>query len=322
MPNDSADTAMPNATPGDQLDLFGSAPADATEAPTSALLRADLIGNVDAPEPVPADKRLTGEKHIQTTLMWLHRFSWLTSRMLAALTFSTASQSWPLARRLLKKMLADKLILVRPLPQGGDAYLLSAKGARLLNETTGVNASSGQNLAIANAQHRACGNWYLISQLQAGLEVFTEHEIASGRAPFQTVNGKQFDAAVVHALEDNGTRLVSVCEIEHASKNRQRRQAICDSATRHLGRNTLTRLGTDATGADLYLARLVIVATGVDSLRSMVATFLEAHRLLIASEACLASVDVAVLPVSPSLVAGEITTGNLWWDVVRPYSLA
>jgi hypothetical protein len=311
-----------------QLDLFGSTPCvdcestpcvDTPDTP-SALLRADLVGTLDAPEPVPTDKRLTGERQTQALLLWIHRFGWLTSRMVAALVFPTASQSWPLARRLLKRLLADKLILVRALPQGGDVYLLSVKGARLLHETTGARATSGQSLATGNALHRACGNWYLIRQVQAGLDIFTEHEIASGCAPFQTLNGKQFDGLVVHPPEDNGTRLVCAAEVENAWKNRQRRQATVDTATRHLGRDTLTRLGVDADGLDLYLARLAVVATTVDALRSMAATFQESHRLQIASESCLACVDVAVLPISPSLVAGDITTGNLWWDVVQPHS--
>lgn len=279
-------------------------------------LRAELVGNIDAPEPVQEDKRLTGERNTFDVLNWLHRFGWLSSRMLAALVWPTASQSWPLARRMLKKMLADKLVLVRALPQGGDIYLISVKGARLLQEQTGAKAQSGQSLVTGNTLHRACGNWYLIGQVQAGLGIWTEHEIASGRAPVQTLNGKQFDALVVH---DGG--LLTACEVENSWKNRSRRQSVADIATRHLGRETMTRVGVDADGVELYLARLAVVSTSVDALRSMAATFQEAHRLLIASELCLACVDVAVLPVSPSLVPGELATGNLWWNVIHPHTL-
>ena len=279
---------------------------------SQAHLRAELVGDLDTPEPVPEDKRLTGQRNISEVLTWLHRFGWLSSRMLAALVWPSASQSWPLARRMLKTLLADKLVLVRALPQGGDVYLLSVKGARLVQETTGAKAQSGQSLALGNVIHRACGTWYLIGQVQAGLGIWTEHEIASGRAPLQTLNGKQFDGLVRH---DGG--LLTAVEIENSWKNRSRRQAVADIATRHLGREAMTRLGVDADGVELYLARLAIVATGVDALRSMAATFQEAHRLLIASELCLASVDVAVLPVSSSLVPGEFATGNLWWDVMQ-----
>lgn len=316
--NNTATAALPESGTA-QLDLFGSTLNGDTSYSDS--LRVDLVGNVDAPEPVPQDKRLTGVRHTQSLLLWLHRFGWLTSRMVAALIFTQASQSLPLARRLLKKCLADKLVLVRPLPLGGDVYLLSAKGARLLQESTGVTATSGQGLTLNNAIHRACGNWYLISQVQSGLDIFTEHEIASGRAPFQTLNGKQFDGLVLYPPEDNGTRMVTALEVENTWKNRNRRQAAVDTATRHLGHGKMTRVGTDAQRCELYLNRMSIVSTNVDALRSMTASFMEAHRLQIASEMCLACVDVCVCPVSPSLVPGEMVQGNLWWDVVQPHCL-
>jgi hypothetical protein len=301
---------MTHDTPGAQFDLFSSTP-DVDNA-AAAQLRADLVGNTDAPEPVPADKRLTGERQTQALLVWLHRFGWLTSRMVAALVFPSASQSWPLARRLLKKMLADKLVLVRALPQGGDVYLLSVKGARLLKDATGANAQSGQALPTGDAIHRACGNWFLIAQVQAGLGIWTEHEIAAGRAPVQTLNGKQADGLVLH---DDGQ--VTWLEIENAWKNRARRETVVSLATRHLGKDQLTEVGPG-----LHLARLAVVATGVDALRSMAGSFQEAHRLLIASELTLACVDVAVLPISPSLVPGERADGNLWWDVMQPHIMA
>ena len=283
-------------------------------------LAAELAGSALADDPVPLDKRLTGERQAAEVLSWLHRFGWLTSRMIAALVWPTASQSWPLARRLLKKLLDDKLVLVRALPQGGDLYLLSVKGARLLTDTTGIAAKSGQSLPTGDAIHRACGTWYLIAQVQAGLDIWTEHEIASGRAPLQTLNGKQADGLVLH---EGGQ--VTWLEVENAWKNRARRQAVVDLATRHLGRDRLSQVASDAQDELLYLARLVVVSTGIDALRSMASSFQEAHRLRIASESCLAQVDVSILPVSPSLVPGERTDGNLWWDVMhagdaRPHS--
>ena len=250
-------------------------------------------------------------------LRWLRRFGWLTSPMLAALVWPSASQSWPMARRTLKKLLADKLVLVRALPQGGDVYLLSVKGARLLQDATGVQAKSGQSLAIGNAVHRACGNWHLIAQVQAGLGIWTEHEIATGVAPIHALNGKVFDALVLH---DGG--LITAVEIENAWKNRSRRQAVVAVATRHLGLDRMTQIGIDSQGQELHLARLAVVCTSEDALRSMASSFQEAHRMLTASEMCLAAVDVYVLPVTPSLVPGESVAGNLWWDVIQPHTLS
>lgn len=296
--------------------LYGSPPSGDPQQPLSSPLQAELIGALEPLEPAQEDNRLTGERLTFEVLTWLHRFGWLTSRMLAALVWPTASQSWPMARRKLKKLLADKLVLVRALPQGGDVYLLSVKGARLLQEATGAPAKSGQTLPTGNTIHRACGNWYLIAQVQAGLGVWTEHEIASGVAPVHTVNGKLFDGLVVH---DGG--LMTACEVENAWKNRSRRHAVVDVARRHLGKDGMTRIGVDAQGQELYLARLAVVAASTDALRSMAASFQEAYRLQLASEMCLACVDVAIQPVSPSLVPGEVALGNLWWDVMQPHSL-
>src|SRR5665213_1212915 len=139
------------------------------------------------------------------------------------------------------------------------------------------------DFAASNSIHRACGNWFLIGQVQARLAIWTEHEIATGRVPVQTVNGKQFDGLVVH---DGG--LLTAVEVENSWKNRARREAVTNIATRHLGRDQLTRVGVDAQGCELYLARLAVVATNMDALRSMAASFQEAHRLLIASEMALA----------------------------------
>ena len=277
----------------------------------------EMQGNLDTLEPTQEDKRLTGERNVLDALLWVSRFGWLTSRMLAALMWPTASQSWPLARRMLKKLLADKLILVRALPQGGDLYLLSVKGARLLQDAIGAKAKSGQSLATGNALHRACGNWHLIAQVQKGLDIWTEHEIASGHAPVHALNGKVFDGLVVH--EDG---LITACEIENSWKNRSRRQSVVDVATRHLGKDNLTRIGVDGKGQELYLARMAIVSVTVDAMRCMAGSFQEAYRLLKATEMCLASVDVSVLPVSPSLVPGESATGNMWWDIIQPHALS
>ena len=308
MPIDDTFPTVPLTTLTQADSQSGSPSNDGGESPL-ADIAAHLLGDANTAELLPPDNRITGDTQTLKLLTWLHRANWLTSRMVAALVFPTASQSWPLARRLLKKLLADKLVLVRALPQGGDAYLLSAKGARLLNETTGLPAKSGQGVPTGDAMHRGCGMWYLIAQVQAGLEVFTEREIAAGLAPFQTINGKLVDGAVLH---DGG--LLTVVEVENTFKNRERRQAICSLAARHLGREKMTEVAPG-----LYLARLAVVCTNVDALRSIAGTFQEAHRMQTAPEGALAAVDVAVLPISPSLVPGELVCGNLWWDVMQPH---
>ena len=139
-----------------------------------------------------------------------------------------------------------------------------------------------------------------IAQVPAGLGIYTEHETASGRAPVQTVNGKVRDGLVVH---DGGQ--VRWLGIENSWKNRTRRQAIVDLATRHLGRDKLTQVGGDGTGDILYLTHVVVVATGRDALRSMAGTFAKAHRLLIASEAAWAMLTSSSCRFPPVLYRGK-----------------
>ena len=112
-------------------------PSQNTDALENLAAQLATDGSEPPPDTPPEDKRLTGDRNELSALMWVYRFGWLSSRMLAALVWPTASQSWALARRMLKRLLADKLLLVRALPQGGDIYLLSVKGARLLQETAG-----------------------------------------------------------------------------------------------------------------------------------------------------------------------------------------
>lgn len=168
--------------------------------------------------PVTLDKRLVGERNRTDVLTWLARFGWLTGRMVAALVWADAAQGQAMARRTLKALADDKLIITRPLPKGGAAYLLSAKGAKLLHEQTGMAAESGNALALGNPVHRACSNWYLIRALQRGLTIVTEHEIATERGPCRVLKGKQADGLVI---ADDGAAIWMECE--HSAKSRPER---------------------------------------------------------------------------------------------------
>lgn len=153
--------------------------------------------SIDAAAALPLDKRLVGERNRTAVLSWVTRFGWLTSRMVAALVWADAAQSLTMARRTLKGLCDEKLLVARSLSKGGAAYVMSARGARLLQESAGIDAKSGHALAIGNPLHRACSNWYLIQALQRGLSVVTEHEIASGRGPCRVLHGKVADGLVI-----------------------------------------------------------------------------------------------------------------------------
>lgn len=254
------------------------------------------------------DKRLIGERNRTEVLRWLARFGWLTGRMLAALVWPDAAQSQAMARRTLKALADEKLIITRPLPKGGTAYLLSARGARLLSEQTGTEAESGNSLALGNPVHRACSNWFLIRAVQRGLDIVTEHEIASERGPCRVLKGKQADGLVVG---DDGATVWLECE--NSAKSRPERHKTVMLVQECLGGDRQVEVGPG-----LWLARLAVVATNEQALRWMSASFLDAHRSGQLRDSQVADVDVCLLPVSESLVPGDPVEGNMWWDVLVP----
>lgn len=253
------------------------------------------------------DKRIVQERNRTSILHWLARFGWLTSRMLVALVWPTSAQGMAMCRRTLKQLVDEKYVISRPLSNGGAAYLLAAKGARLLSEQLGIQASSGNGFAIGNPVHRACTVWYQIDAIQRGLEVVTEHEVSSEQGPVRVLRGKTSDGLVI---ADMGAIWM---ECENTYKNRDRRDAIVSLCRTSLGGAKMTELAPD-----LYLERLAILATTPDALRSIAASFRDAHRRGELREEQLALVDVTLLPVSPSLVPGDRLDGNLWWDIVLP----
>lgn len=254
------------------------------------------------------DKRMVGERNRSDVLRWLARFGWLTARMVAALVWPEAAQAQAMARRTLKTLCDEKLIITRPLPKGGAAYLLSAKGARLLAEQTGMAAESGNALTLGNPLHRACSNWYLIRAVQQRLAVVTEHEIVSERGPCRVVKGKQADGLVI---ADDGACIWLECE--NAAKSRPERHKTVALVQECLGREQREEIAPG-----LFLDRLAVVAANEQALRWMAASFLDAHRGGILSDGQVADVDACLLPVSESLVPGDTVHGNMYWDVLVP----
>jgi hypothetical protein len=256
----------------------------------------------------PLDKRIVGEQQRVSTFRYLHRFGWLSSRMVAALVFDHAAQAWPLARRCLKSMLEDGLVIKRALPQGGtEVYLLSAKGARFLNELEGLDATSGQGLALGNSVHRACSNWYLIKAILNGWKVITEHEISTDRCPVRVLDGKQVDGVMF------GEGEAVVLECENAWKATKARNSIVSFCARHLDQEKMTMITPD-----FPIRQLALVCTNQDALRHMVASFHQSFRELRITEGQLQMVNVSLLPISRSLVPGEQVDSNLWFDEMLP----
>lgn len=259
------------------------------------------------------DKRITGERNALAILHFLHRFGWLTSRMVSSLCWPNASQADSMARRALKRLLDDQFLLRRRVPDGAaEVYTLAAAGAKRLRDVLGIEAQSGKTLKLANAIHRACSNWYLIHKLAEGFEVWTEHEIQTGRAPWGIVDGKAADGIV-----ETDCGLVWV-EVENAWKNRARREAIVQHVERGLG--DPEQLMPLAGGRHLF--RVAVVATNKEALRSIVQTFVESHRKGYTRDHHLSAVDLALLPVTPGLAPAALSEMNLWYDLLLDDTLA
>ncbi|WP_334154647.1 hypothetical protein [Tepidimonas sp.] len=263
----------------------------------------------DDSTPTTLDKRIVGERNRTDVLTWLARFGWLTNRMVAALVWSDAAQAQAMARRTLKALTDDKLVIARAMPKG-TVYVLSAKGARLLTEQTGMEAEGGNALALGNPVHRAASNWYLIRAVQQGLGVVTEHEIATERGPCRVLKGKQADGMVI---ADNGRCVWLECE--NSQKSRPERHKTVALVQECIGGERQVELAPG-----LWLARLALVATNEQALRWMAASFQDAHRMGRLTDSQVAEVDVCLLPISESLVPGDAIDGNLYWDVLLPAS--
>lgn len=259
---------------------------------------------------VAQDKKLKSQQNMLAILNFLARFGWLTSPMVAALVWPNACQGLAMARRTLASMLDAKLVLKRSLAEGLDCVTLSATGARMLTEQTGIRASSGATLLLGNAVHRACSNWYLISELNRGLTIWTEHEIQSGHAPLHNVDGKVPDGLVAC---EYGLLWV---EVENAWKNRRERDKIVRFCTAHLPVTSLEPMTELA--PEHYLFRVVIVGTTPESLRAMVRSYSDAHAAQELSASQAADIELMYQPLNSRLTLAQApVSGSLWYDGIN-----
>ena len=258
-----------------------------------------------APEPDrPIDKRITGERNKRRLLHFLGRFGWLTLKMIAELIWHDMNQALAMARRLLRTLLDEGLVLRRPLQGSVHGYTLSAAGARWLTETTGEKASSGASLQLGNVTHRACSNWYVISQIHEGHKVWTEHEVQTGRCPVHIVNGKICDFAIETPFG------IIWGECENAWKSKKERAKATQFCIDHLARdNQLSLLAPE-----YHLFRVVIVGTSESALDAMTRSFTELHQSAQLTDGQAGDVDLVLLPVDKSLNCGKIRPENLYWD--------
>lgn len=254
------------------------------------------------------DNRTIANEADNNVLKALHKFGWLTPKMLSALLWRDATQGEAMARRTLRRLLDKKHVLKRQ-SDGNALWVLSAAGARVLQEQYDLDASSGQTLKLAQNLHRACANWHSIYKMNEGFGVWTEYEIQTGRAPCGRLDGKTADFVI-----DSEQGLI-FGEVENAYKNRARRAAIASLCRRHLSPRdgVLTPLA-----GGHHLIRVEIVSTNEDALRLMLQTFVEEFDSGLVTESQLSCVMFTLLPVSESLSPGTGWTRELWADILLP----
>lgn len=145
------------------------------------------------------DGRAVAQENDLRVLRALHRFGWLRTRDLAALTWQrwarspaeapsleplVPTASWlRMAQRTLRRLREKRQVLSARAPDGSLIYSLAEAGARLLQQI-GVAAATGKDqlrtFSTAHFRHRCIANEIAISAIVGGYRVATEREIAQG----------------------------------------------------------------------------------------------------------------------------------------------
>lgn len=208
------------------------------------------------------DGRLIARENEVRVLRALHRFGWLRTRDLAALTWQRWARKPPdvpslepptptasglrMAQRTLCRLRQKCQVLSSRAPDGSVIYSLAEAGARRLQQI-GVAALSGKDLirtfSSAYYKHRCIANQLAISAIIQGFRVATEREISQGLwlGEQDGIAGKRPDVLM------RGDGLVWWTEVERSRKNAKDysrllhwlgvagRDAMCPSAPPLLG---------------------------------------------------------------------------------------
>ena len=86
-------------------------------------------------------------EHAARALSLIAEWTWLRPTELGRLMFGEDPHSRKYAEAAVRKLMALRLLIARPLPgsRSGTAYVLSAKGAKQLNDWTGLGYQSGKD---------------------------------------------------------------------------------------------------------------------------------------------------------------------------------
>lgn len=134
------------------------------------------------------DNRVKGRLNQEKVLVALHRFGWLPVRQIHQACWSDKATPRN-AQEYLSQLLELKQVAFKQGPDGSRVYGLTAQGARRLRAELGIEATHDTDFArraMPSYYHRCLANdislwWGKLHGERAGY--YTEHEIATGRAP-------------------------------------------------------------------------------------------------------------------------------------------
>jgi hypothetical protein len=193
------------------------------------------------------DNRVKCRLNQERVLLVLHRFGWLPVRQVHQACWPDKSTPRN-AQEYLAQLLKLKQVAFKQGPDGSRVYALTAQGARRLRAELGVEAMFDADFtrrAMPTFQHRCLANdaclWW--SNLNGPTGYYTEHEIATGRAPVTCAPqymtdplGKIPDALLTLQMEVNDENPYSTwytwVEVENSEKSKAAHEhmvtALCD----------------------------------------------------------------------------------------------
>lgn len=134
------------------------------------------------------DNRVKSRLNQERVLLALHRFGWLPVRQLHQACWPTKATARN-AQKYLSQLLTLKQVAFKQGPDGSRVYALTAHGARRLRAELGIEATYDSDFtrrAMPTYYHRCLANevgiWWSNFRGE-GAGYYTEHEIATGRAP-------------------------------------------------------------------------------------------------------------------------------------------
>jgi hypothetical protein len=156
-------------------------------------------------------------------------FGHLTSDALARMRYPNSSpeSGYEMARRTLCRLAARGLVIPRRNGGGGKSFILTAKGAQLVEAIWGLSVRDGydlQSVAGPTWRHRALATNFLATRIASGETAWGEHALVKGWGPatldvLRATYGKVPDGLVLRRSGD--LTLVDWVEVESTYKPKE-----------------------------------------------------------------------------------------------------